>query len=87
MAPGLVRTNLTESAGLTTGLSGQRFLERTPLGRVGEPRDVAKVVAFLVSSDAGWITGQTISVDGGNEIRGLHSYWDTALEQAALDGV
>ncbi|MFE5707908.1 SDR family NAD(P)-dependent oxidoreductase [Rhodococcus koreensis] len=87
VAPGLVRTNLTESAGLTTGLSGQRFLERTPLGRVGVPRDVAKVVAFLVSSDAGWITGQTISVDGGNEIRGLHSYWDTALEQAALDGV
>ncbi|MGH8859876.1 MAG: SDR family oxidoreductase [Jatrophihabitantaceae bacterium] len=39
-----------------------------PLGRLGEPEDVAAAVAFLASSDAAWITGQTITIDGG---RGL----------------
>jgi NAD(P)-dependent dehydrogenase (short-subunit alcohol dehydrogenase family) len=36
-----------------------------PLGRVGEPEDVAGAVAFLASSDAAWITGHTLPVDGG----------------------
>jgi len=38
---------------------------RTPLGRVGKPADIASVVAFLVSDDAGWITGQSIQAAGG----------------------
>ncbi len=36
-----------------------------PLGRVGEPEDVAAAVAFLASRDASWITGTTLAVDGG----------------------
>jgi len=36
-----------------------------PLGRLGVPTDIAGVVAFLLSPDAGWITGQTVAVDGG----------------------
>lgn len=40
-------------------------LPRTPLGRVGQPQDIAQVVSFLVSGDAGWITGQTIQAAGG----------------------
>lgn len=49
---------------------------RTPLGRIGEPEDVAKVTAFLLSNYGQWVTGETICVDGGQHIRGLHSYWD-----------
>jgi len=41
------------------------FLARTPLGRIGRPRDIATVVSFLVSPEAGWITGQIIQVAGG----------------------
>ena len=79
LATGLVRTSLTEGT-LTVGRMGEEFLERTPLSRVGEPEDIAKVVAFLCSSETAWITGETISVDGGTHIRGLHSYWDTLQE-------
>jgi len=41
------------------------MLPRTPLGRIGQPSDIAKVVSFLASEDAGWITGQIIPVAGG----------------------
>ncbi|XYH93788.1 SDR family NAD(P)-dependent oxidoreductase [Sorangium sp. So ce1128] len=77
VAPGLIRTQLVDDIGLTAGLSAQRFLERTPLGRIGETNDVAPVVSFLCSEEARWITGDTVFTDGGNHIRGLHSYWDT----------
>jgi glucose 1-dehydrogenase len=56
----------------------REFLKRTPLGRLGTPDDIAAAVEFLCSSEAGWITGVTLSVDGGNHVRGLHSYWDLA---------
>jgi 3-oxoacyl-[acyl-carrier protein] reductase len=42
-----------------------RFVPRTPLGRVGKPHDIASVVSFLASEDAGWVTGQVIPVAGG----------------------
>ena len=41
-----------------------------PLGRLGEPRDIGSVVAFLLSDDAGWMTGQTVVVDGGLMLAG-----------------
>jgi len=40
-------------------------LQRTPLGRIGQPLDIAHVVAFLASEDAGWVTGQSLRADGG----------------------
>jgi 3-oxoacyl-[acyl-carrier protein] reductase len=41
------------------------MIQRTPLGRLGQPQEIADVVAFLASEDARWVTGQTISADGG----------------------
>lgn len=41
------------------------FLPRTPLGRIGKPEDIANVVSFVASGDAGWITGQVIAAAGG----------------------
>jgi meso-butanediol dehydrogenase / (S,S)-butanediol dehydrogenase / diacetyl reductase len=61
VAPATIRTRNWE--GQEGGADRMRHLY--PLGRVGEPEDVAAAVAFLASTDAAWITGQTLPVDGG----------------------
>jgi meso-butanediol dehydrogenase / (S,S)-butanediol dehydrogenase / diacetyl reductase len=61
VAPATIRTRNWE--GQEGGADSMRHLY--PLGRVGEPEDVAAAVAFLASSDAAWITGHTLPVDGG----------------------
>jgi 2-hydroxycyclohexanecarboxyl-CoA dehydrogenase len=67
VCPGPTRTPLLE--GMTSGERGEKLiaaLERAvPMGRLGEPEDVAAAVAFLASERAGYITGQTLSVSGG----------------------
>ncbi|MFY0523556.1 SDR family NAD(P)-dependent oxidoreductase [Archangium gephyra] len=78
VAPGFIRTPLSEGAGLMSDGMMREFLAHTPLGKAfGEPDDVAKVVSFLCSELSSWVTGETIAVDGGNHIRGVHSYADT----------
>jgi NAD(P)-dependent dehydrogenase (short-subunit alcohol dehydrogenase family) len=66
--PGVVVTNLHRRGGMDEG-KYQSFLEHSktthPLGRVGQPEDVANVIVFLASDRAGWITGTSVSVDGG----------------------
>ena len=47
----------------------EEFLEHIPLGRVAEPLEIASVVAFLLSDDARYITGQTLIADGGMTLR------------------
>jgi 3-oxoacyl-[acyl-carrier protein] reductase len=62
IAPGFIKTAMTE--GLSEDLVAQ-MLANIPLSRLGEPQDVANVVAFLCSDLANYITGQVINVDGG----------------------
>lgn len=62
IAPGYIQTDMTEK--LSTE-QRQKLIQSIPMGRMGTPRDIAKVVAFLCSRDADYITGQVISVDGG----------------------
>ena len=62
LAPGFIETQMIES--IPADLRGQ-ILERIPLGKFGAPEDVAGCVAFLCSDDGAYITGQTISIDGG----------------------
>jgi glucose 1-dehydrogenase len=82
VAPGITRTPMSEG-GFLAGRMGEEFLAHTPMGRFGEPEDVARAVAFLASDDAGWVTGVTLPVDGGGHIRGLQNYWATMQEVAA----
>jgi 3-oxoacyl-[acyl-carrier protein] reductase len=65
VAPGLVPTDLTAS--LPQNFS-DLAIERTPLGRMGTPEDMAAAVAFFASDDAGFVTGQVLAVDGGLSI-------------------
>ncbi len=53
------------AAGIPQGEQWKRYLELVPLGRFGKPEDVAAMIVFLASEQAGWITGTVIQVDGG----------------------
>ncbi len=62
VAPGYITTALTD---VLSDEYKENAISQTPMGRLGVPEDVAKAVAFLVSEDAAFITGQVLSVDGG----------------------
>ena len=62
VAPGLVETDMTSGMGEK---AHQEILQYIPMGRMGTPEDVAHTVTFLVSKEAGYITGQVIHVNGG----------------------
>jgi 3-oxoacyl-[acyl-carrier protein] reductase len=72
VAPGFVRSNpATERQWQAMGEAGQRrLLDAIALQRLGEPEEIARVVVFFVSDDAAYVTGQTISVDGGQWMLG-----------------
>jgi 3-oxoacyl-[acyl-carrier protein] reductase len=66
--PGLVITEGTHSAGIAGSDFEAGAIASTPLGRAGQPEDIAPPVAFLASDDSRWITGETIFVSGGAAI-------------------
>lgn len=64
--PGATETEGATTAGVTAGSDYEKmFIANTPLGRRGQPEDIAKAAVFLASDDAAWITGEQISVSGG----------------------
>jgi NAD(P)-dependent dehydrogenase (short-subunit alcohol dehydrogenase family) len=65
VAPGTIATELANKAVLTSEEARQKILGRTPMKRLGNPAEVAHVVAFLASDAASYITGEVITVDGG----------------------
>ena len=65
VGPGTIATELARSAVLTTNEARQRILGRTPMKRLGEPEEVADVVAFLLSEASAYMTGEIVYVDGG----------------------
>jgi 3-oxoacyl-[acyl-carrier protein] reductase len=62
VAPGFVVTAMTDALGEKQRAA---LIERIPTGRLGTPEDVAAAVLYLASSEAGWVTGQTLHVNGG----------------------
>ena len=63
--PGMVDTEGVRAAGLAESDFRKQVESQTPLGRIGQPPDIAPAVAFLASPDAGWITGETLYISGG----------------------
>ena len=65
VSPGFVVTEGTHTAGVVGSDMEAGFIAQTPLGRAGQPDDIAGVVAFLASDDARWLTGEVITASGG----------------------
>lgn len=63
--PGLVVTEGTQAAGVIGSEMETGFVSQTPLGRIGQPGDIAAVAVFLASDDARWLTGETLLATGG----------------------
>ena len=63
--PGMVETEGVIAAGFNEGEFRKGVEAQTPLGRIGQPKDIAPAAVFLASSDSGWITGETLRVAGG----------------------
>lgn len=68
IGPGTILTELVAQQIMTSDAARKSVLSRTPIGRCGEPGEVASVASFLASEDASYVTGQTVYVDGGRMI-------------------
>jgi len=63
--PGMVETEGTHSAGITESDMRKQVESQTPLGRIGQPGDIAGLAVFLASNDSSWITGENFLISGG----------------------
>jgi 3-oxoacyl-[acyl-carrier protein] reductase len=64
--PGMVETEGTHSSGITDSDFRKQTEAQTPLGRIGQPLDIAPAAVFLASPESAWITGETLYISGGN---------------------
>lgn len=67
VAPGMVETEGLHTAGFSEGDFRKQIEAATPLGRIGQPRDISGAVVYLASDDAAWTTGQSILISGGHK--------------------
>jgi glucose 1-dehydrogenase len=65
IGPGSIATEMLKTAVMTNEAARDRILSRTPLKRLGEPEEIARLVVFLASDDASYLTGTTVYADGG----------------------
>ena len=65
IGPGTILTDMSRDAVLSSEEAYRMILSRTPMGRLGDPAEVAGIVSFLASDDASYVTGQVIYADGG----------------------
>ncbi len=63
--PGVVETEGTHAAGVIGSEFQKSFEAQTPLGRIGQPEDIAPIAVFLASGESGWLTGETLLASGG----------------------
>ncbi len=63
--PGMVETEGVHAAGVIGSDLQKQFELQTPLGRIGQPNDIAPIAAFLASDDSGWLTGELLLASGG----------------------
>jgi len=66
IAPGGVETEGTRSAGMIGSDFEKSMVADTPLGRIGQPDDIARVAVFLASDDSAWLTGGRLTASGGH---------------------
>ena len=76
VAPGSTRTPMFDDDAVN-GPLGQAFIARTPLGRMGEPGDVADIAVFLCTEESRWLTGEQFAADGGVHLSGVPNFWET----------
>lgn len=90
--PGLTRTDATAAIFANPELH-DRFAAEKPLGRLGEPEDVAAGVRYLAGPESSWVTGQSFAIEGGNELRKapdlgpvVAQTWGEEAFEAVLEG-
>jgi 3-oxoacyl-[acyl-carrier protein] reductase len=83
VGPGLIETPMTQSTLFNVPAVIGAFHDATPLGRHGQPEEIAAAATFLASDDARWITGQTLYVDGGQTVTGYPKLLSLFFGEAA----